>query len=120
MFRSLNQIGLSPFRVLLNKHNQIVTSSNRWTKKYDKQIKLDPLDVTYKYEDSQFLPGPSFANQPYLKPTEDEIVELTRIKLEQEISRDMITKVNPHEAPFNEVLEGVEDAGKYTQVERVE
>ena len=86
---------------------------------YDKKILLEPNAVEYKYNDSQFLPGPSFADEPYIKPTDEEMIELTRIKMENEIVWDSITKVDPNSAPFNEILEGVDDGGRFTQVEKI-
>ena len=76
------------------------------------------MDVEYKYGDSRFLPGPSFADEPYIKPTDEEMIELNRVKFDNDFEK--YTQVDPNSKPFNEVLTGTDDNGRFTDVERVE
>ena len=94
-------------------------SLNRKT--YDKRILLEPEDIEYRHDDAEdkFLRGQSFADEPYIRPTADEIVELQRIKLDGEISCEIAHKVDPTAAPFNQVLEGFDDGGRFTKVEKI-
>lgn len=101
------------------KHLNPIIISRPYTKNYDKRILLEPESVEYKFEDERFLRGPSWADEPYLKPTEEEILELTRVKLEREVAMEVKERVDPNVAPFNAVLENVDDGGKFTGVERI-
>lgn len=122
---SLLQISPAVHRLVWQRlRPQILSSSALMVKRsyigdYDKKKKLLPKDVTYKYGDDRFLKGPTYNDEPFLKPTEDEIIELTRVKLEDEIMAEQITKVDPQQEPFTEVLEGFPDTGKFTKVETV-
>lgn len=95
------------------------TNRNFATKNYDKTIKLKPINVEYRYDDSQFLKGPSWADEPYIRPTDDEIVELTRMKMEKEISNQIHMECDPESKPFSQVFEGNEDDGMFTKTERI-
>lgn len=89
-------------------------------KDYDKRVLLEPESVEYRLEDERFLRGPSWADEPYLQPTEEEALELTRVRLEKEVAMGVKERVDPAVAPFNSVLAGVEDSeGRFTGVERI-
>ena len=111
-------------RLLLNRliiiscATQKSTNRNLSSKDYDKKIKLNPIDVEYRYDDSQFLKGPSWADEPFIRPTDDEIVELTRLKTEKEVSDQIRMQCDPESEPFRQVFEGNEDHGMFTKTER--
>lgn len=97
----------------------MILSSRSISKNYDQRILLEPEELTYRPDDSRFLKGPSWADEPYIKPTDDEMIELTRIKLEREISLSIKEKADTNAEPFNQVFEGVDDGGRFTATERI-
>ncbi|KAJ6224321.1 hypothetical protein RDWZM_002866 [Blomia tropicalis] len=90
-----------------------------YIKDYDKKILLEPDNVEYRYDDNRFLPGPRYSNEAYIKPTDEEIVEMNRIKLDIEIENQSIVKVDPLAKPYNQVLKGYEDGGRFTKTELI-
>ncbi|KAI7685940.1 hypothetical protein SSS_00479 [Sarcoptes scabiei] len=96
----------------------IYLTSIREGKNYDKAIKLNPIDTEYRFDDDRFLPGPFYANEPYIKPTDDEIVELNSMKMPSDVHSDLLIKVDPNQEPFREVFEGNEDSDRFTTVKR--
>lgn len=80
---------------------------------------MNPIDVEYRYDDSQFLKGPSWADEPFIRPTDDEIVELTRMKMEKEITSKVKMECDPDSEPFQQVFEGNEDHGMFTKTEPI-
>lgn len=86
-------------------------------KNYDKIVKLRPIDVHYRYDDNQFLSGPNWKNEPYLTLTNDEIIELNKLKFEKDIQPKI--EVDPNKEPFSQIFQGKPDQGQFTICETV-
>ena len=87
------------------------------TKNYDEKRYLKPKDVKYDPNDPRFMPGPRPQDEPYVKLTEEEMVEINRVKTEREYTDQSYTTVDPNSAPFNQVFVGQDDGGKFTATE---
>ena len=99
---------------------QVYEQKRYLNRNYDKPKRLLPQRIQYKYKDSKFFDAEKYRlEQPFVKPTDDEIVELTRVKLEKDYPDRHWTTVDINEEPFRQVMVGNQDEKGFTQVETI-
>ena len=89
------------------------------SKDYDKIKKLLPERIEYKYGDSKFFNEHRLQDEPYLKLTDDEIVEFSKVKLEKDYKDRHFIHIDINEEPYRQVLVGNPDDKGFTQAETV-
>ena len=88
-------------------------------KNYDKPKQLLPPRIEYKYKDSKFFDEHKLEDEPYLKLNEEEICDLSKVKLEKDYPDRHWTSVDINEEPFRQILVGNEDEKGFTQTETI-
>jgi len=88
-------------------------------KNYDKPKRLMPQHIQYKYKDSRFWDEHHLEDEPYLKMTDEEVCDLSKVKLEKDYPDRMWTQVDINEEPFRQVLVGNKDEKGFTQTETI-
>jgi hypothetical protein len=117
------------FRSLLNKNFlrkiniDIISGQKRYINKdYDKVIELMPQEIEYKYKDedkdSNFFNDQKPEDEPYVRLTDDEIYELSRIKLEKDYPESRWTQVDITQEPYNQIFLTNSD-NKFTKTETI-
>ena len=87
--------------------------------KYDKVVKLFPPKIEYNYKDPKFWSDHQLTDEPYIPISDDEMVELQKVKLEKDYPDRHYTKIDINEEPFRQVLVDTEDNGRFTQTETI-
>lgn len=121
LFNSIYKLNIFPIKkinsVFIKVANLEFNSCRFSHKNYDKLVKLRPIDVHYRYDDNQFLSGPNWKNEPYLTLTDDEIIELKKLKFEKDIQSKI--EVDPNKEPFSQIFHGKPDQGQFTSCQTV-
>jgi hypothetical protein len=114
MFRSLLN------RQILRKINfDIINGQKRYINKdYDKVVELMPKEIEYKYKDSNFFNEQKPEDEPYVRLTDDEIYDISRVKLEKDYPESRWTQVDITQEPYNEIFSENSD-NKFTKTETI-
>ncbi|XP_054156396.1 uncharacterized protein LOC128954822 [Oppia nitens] len=101
-------------------NNGVDHQQRRYIRDYDKVVRLLPEQVKYDYKNSRFFNEHQLEDEPYLKYTDDQMLDLTKIKLEKDYPNRHIEQVDINADPYRQILVGQPDDKGFTETEVVD